>query len=69
VEHRCLQWLFENYDLREMRFHFRPTEKNGPIQTFFKEYEMNTEDSLLVLKRDDFYEKVPELYHAVEVKD
>jgi len=52
-----------------MRFHFRPTEKNGPIQTFFKEYEMNTEDSLLVLKRDDFYEKVPELYHAVEVKD
>jgi len=69
VEHRCLQWLFENYELREMRFHFRPTEKNGPIQSFFKEYEMNTEDPLLVLKRDDFYEKVPELYHAVEVKD
>ncbi len=69
VEHQCLQWLFENYGLREIRFHFRPTEKNGPIQTFFKEYDLNPEDSMLVLKREEFKKKTPKLYHSIEVKN
>ncbi len=66
IEHRCLQALFEKYEVDEIAFDFRATPKNGPFQEFLAELSNNLTEPWAPLSRETFAEKSPRLFHQIE---
>jgi len=66
IEYHILESLFRVTGASELRFEFRPTERNWPLQNFFAEieidYVLSGQASLL---RETFEKNMPELPHQV----
>jgi predicted enzyme involved in methoxymalonyl-ACP biosynthesis len=65
IEHQTLKILFDGTGTTEMRFSFTPTAKNGPTRDFFTGLLGEEPQSEFRLKRSQFEEKCPALYHEV----
>ncbi|MCG8419514.1 MAG: HAD-IIIC family phosphatase [Proteobacteria bacterium] len=67
IEHRCLEQLFERFDVARITFDYQETERNGPLQSFLAGLigDLRGRDSYS-LGRDEFLAKLPPLYSAVE---
>lgn len=66
IEHQCLKYLFDKFPVDEIGFDFRTTERNGPLQDFFKELLHGPVESDLRLTRTFFFEGAPGLFHQVQ---
>ncbi|MGD0500275.1 MAG: HAD-IIIC family phosphatase [Bryobacteraceae bacterium] len=65
IEQQCLKMLFDRYQVDEIAFDFLPTPKNGPLQNFFAAIVGERPIAGFALKRTQFEEKCPPLYHRV----
>jgi FkbH-like protein len=66
IEHQCLKYLFEKYDVDEIEFDYRATDRNGPLQEFFMQLTGINPVSPLKISRTAFFEKMPRLFHRLE---
>lgn len=65
IEHQVLKLLFEATGASTIDFDFTPTTKNGPLQEFFATMLGEKPLAGFQLKRTQFEEKCPALYHTV----
>jgi FkbH-like protein len=66
IEFQMLGRLYEKYQASRIRFAFKPTERNGPIQEFFGRFvETDLPDGGLELSASAFEQSRPELFHNV----
>jgi FkbH-like protein len=65
IEYQCLRYLFDKMGVDEIIFDYRPTPRNGPIQTFFAELLGEPASPSLSLRGSLFRSKAPALYHRV----
>jgi FkbH-like protein len=66
IEHQCLGWLFENFDLEEITFAYQPTDRNKPIQDFLASITTTALTGDVRVSRVDFSEKCPPLFHQAK---
>ena len=66
IEHQCVNHLFAKYGASEITFDFKSTDRNGPLQEFFKEVLGHAPGLQVTLSRATFLEKRPKLFHRVE---
>ncbi len=70
IEFQMLQKLFEKYQASFIRFAFKPTERNGPLQEFFGRFaKADLSEDGLELSASAFEQSRPELFHNVETID
>jgi FkbH-like protein len=67
IEHHCVAFLFEHFDVNEIAFDYQPTPKNGPTLEFLSNYIDTLPAGLAILRREIFEERRPELSHRVKV--
>jgi FkbH-like protein len=65
IEHQTLRLLFDTTGVEEIEFAFQPTAKNGPTQEFFASLMGETQKADFSLKKSQFDEHCPALYHEV----
>jgi FkbH-like protein len=65
IEHQTLKMLFESSGADEIAFDFVPTAKNGPLQEFLTAVSGEQPTAQFCLRREQFEERCPALYHAV----
>ena len=70
IEFQSIRQLFHKTGASEIRFRFKPTDRNGPLQTFFARFFHNgsSAESELHLRSDDFERVCPSLFHEVNDK-
>jgi FkbH-like protein len=68
IEHHSLSWLFENFPLQNILFAYQPTDRNGPTQDFFASILPRPLTSELRIKRNEFFERCPPLFHNTNAK-
>jgi hypothetical protein len=61
-----LKYLFEKFDAEEIRFAYRATNRNGPLQEFLAQILDSAAGEDCRLSRESFYHKAPALFHRVE---
>ena len=66
IEHQTLRLLFETAGVNEIEFAFQPTAKNGPTQEFFTSLLGETPTADFSLRKSQFDEHCPALYHEVK---
>lgn len=66
IEHACLAYLYETSGVDELRFTYKPTERNGPIREFLAALTGEVPDGEVVLTRDRFRQRCPKLFQRVE---
>ena len=64
IEHATLRYLFDRLDAEKVCFEFQPTERNGPVRTFFADFAIN--ESAPELSRTTFEARCPQLSHSVK---
>jgi FkbH-like protein len=70
IEFQMLRKVFEKYNASRIRFSFKPTERNGPIQEFFGQFvKTDLPENGLELLASDFEQNLPELFHHVTETD
>jgi FkbH-like protein len=70
IEFQMLQKLFEKYQASSIRFAFKSTERNGPLQEFFGRFAKTDRfENGLELSASAFEQSRPELFHNVETID
>ncbi|HEX8286355.1 MAG TPA: HAD-IIIC family phosphatase [Pyrinomonadaceae bacterium] len=66
IEHRCLQYLFENYDVSEIELTYQATERNEPVRQFLLHFSDEKELTYpYKIEREVFMNKKPALLHDV----
>ncbi len=65
IEQQTLKMLFQSSGTEEVDFDFVPTARNGPLQDFFAAVTGERPTTELRLRRAQFDESCPVLYHAV----
>ncbi len=70
IEFQSIRQLFAKTGASEIRFRFVPTDRNGPLQTFFAQFVHGTspEGDELQLRTADFERCCPPLFHEVNDK-
>ena len=58
--------LFGKYHASEITFDFKPTDRNGPLQEFFKDLLGFPPGPHVTLSRTTCFERLPRLFHRVE---
>jgi FkbH-like protein len=66
IEHRCLDWVFDHFDVEEVALRFVPTPRNGPLQEFLGTLVDPLPLESLSIPHAVFSEKCPALYHSVQ---
>jgi len=70
IEFQMLRTVFEKYKASLIRFSFKPTDRNGPIQEFFGQFvKTDLPENGLELSASDFEQNRPELFHHVTETD
>ncbi len=69
IEDRCLEVLFDNFGVEEVRFQFEPTSKNGHTSEVFERYLDFKPTGSFSLSRARFRERSPLLYQKVQFVD
>jgi FkbH-like protein len=65
IEHHCLRYLFDKFSAAEIAFDYQPTERNGPLRSFFEELLQRPLESDLRITRECFAKGSPRLLHQV----
>lgn len=67
IEFQSIRQLFNKTRASEIRFQFKPTDRNGPLQTFFIHFLQGgfSSEGELRLRKDDFERLCPPLFHEV----
>ncbi len=67
IEFQSIRQLFEKTGASEIRFRFKPTDRNGPLQTFFTHFfnGRSSAEGELHLRSHDFERLCPSLFHQV----
>jgi FkbH-like protein len=66
IEQQCLAWLFENFDLEEIRFDYQQTDRNKPIQDFFSSIVAEPLAADLRISKAKFFQKCPPLFQKAK---
>jgi FkbH-like protein len=66
IEHQCVKYLFAKYDVSEIIFDFKPTDRNGPLREFFAELLGSAPSPHVTISRATCLERLPRLFHRVE---
>ncbi len=66
IEHQCLSWLFQNFDLQEITFAYQPTDRNKPIQDFLASITTTPLTGDVRVLRIGFSGKCPSLFHQAK---
>ena len=66
IEHQCLDWLFENFNLQDIAFAYQPTDRNKPAQDFLASIATASLTSDLHVSKKGFLEKCPPLFHQAK---
>ena len=67
IEHACLQQLFQRFEASEIRFDYRPTTRNGPLQEFLSFLILGSPlESGPALSRGRFDERCPPVELRIE---
>jgi predicted enzyme involved in methoxymalonyl-ACP biosynthesis len=70
IEFQMVHQLFEKYQASSIRFAFKSTERNGPLQEFFGRFAKTDRfENGLELSASAFEQSRPELFHNVETID
>ena len=65
IEHRCLQELFERYNVEAIEFNYESTLKNAPLGEFLAEMLDESPTQQCRLSRDSFFKRWTETFHRV----
>lgn len=66
IEFQSIRQLFDKTGASEIRFRFKPTDRNGPLRTFFAHFHSGSSaKGELRLRSDDFERLCPTLFHQV----
>lgn len=65
IEYKCLEYLFENLSVSEIKFDFRPTTRNAPLQEFLARFVDGELTDTLTVSRKTFTERQPRLAHKI----
>ena len=65
IEHECVHQLFGRFEASEIRFHYTETERNSPLQEFLREISGRSPEAGLVLAKQVYYDRCPQLCHRV----
>ena len=69
IEFQSIRQLFDKTGASEIRFCFKPTDRNGPLQTFFAHFfPSGAAEGELILRAHDFDRLCPTLFHQVNDK-
>jgi FkbH-like protein len=66
IEHQSLNYLFGTMEVDEVVFDYERTPRNGPMQEFLAEITAGTGEEGKALTKDEFFVRVPKLFHRVE---
>jgi FkbH-like protein len=66
IEYQCLRLLLETFGADSIRFDFKATAKNGPIQDFLETLLGRKPGAPFELQREELNGRFPVLYHTVE---
>jgi FkbH-like protein len=66
IEHSCLDLLFSQFGVGELRFNFAPTPRNGPFRACFAPFLGVAPEKPFSVTQAQFEEHCPRLYHKVE---
>jgi FkbH-like protein len=66
IEYQCLKHLFDTWEVAEIEFEYEATERNGPLQEFLAEFVKAPLQPGMRLTKEQFDERVPQLFHHVE---
>ena len=65
IEHKCLSWLFDEFDLQEIYFDYLRTDRNKPIHDFLSTFTTVSGNDTRIAKTV-FFEKCPPLFHQTK---
>lgn len=67
IEIQSIRQLFDKTKASEIRFRFKPTDRNGPLQAFFAHFLQGcfSSEGELHIRKDDFERLCPPLFHEV----
>jgi len=65
IEHHCLSALFDRFDASSVVVAYAPTNRNRPLQDFLAAIRDDPAEGEIVIDRDAFAGRTPELVHAV----
>jgi predicted enzyme involved in methoxymalonyl-ACP biosynthesis len=65
IEYKCLEYLFENLSVSEIKLDFQPTPRNGPLQEFLSTFVDTELTTALTISRKTFAERQPRLAHKI----
>ena len=65
IEHHCVQYLFDTFDIDEITAAYRMTERNGPVQEFIISLLGTEPTDPVSVTRDAFRARCPRLVHEV----
>ncbi len=64
IEYLCLKTCFEQYGVRDIKFDFLATDKNGPLREFLTHLLGQPPDGQVKVTRERFEQVCPALYHT-----
>jgi FkbH-like protein len=67
IEFQSIRQLFDKSRASEIRFRFKPTDRNGPLQAFLAHFLQGglSREGELCIRKDDFERLCPPLFHEV----
>ena len=68
IEYQCLKHIFEDMGVDEVIFEYQETARNGPMRAFLADLVAAAPAPGVRLKKDEFFARIPALFHRVEVK-
>jgi FkbH-like protein len=65
IEHKCLDYLFEQWNLEEINLDYHHTERNEPLRAFLSQFSDEPASSPIKIQRDVFMSRKPRLFQSV----
>jgi FkbH-like protein len=66
IEYKLLEWLFDNFDLKEIHLDYQPTDRNKPTQDFLATIIPAPQEKEIRIAREDFAKNCPPLFHQLK---
>jgi FkbH-like protein len=65
IEHKCLEYLFDQWDVAEIELGYQATARNEPAREFLSQFWDQQTDSACKIQRQVFMSRKPALFHSV----
>lgn len=66
IEQQSLNWLFENFQLQEISFDYRQTDRNKPTSDFLASLVSDPQSGNIRVSSATFFERCPPLFHQAK---